>query len=201
VFESPERRFNFRELMAWCRWEDARTCCEYLITRSISDEIDPKNLLRLQKVNNSGFFYGSGYSMHEMCSIIINGINSAQPNAMQSVSNNEMSYKKKQKQQQQVSMKKNVVQTSSIPTATCAKEAWDQWFIGDHEKGLFQPIKQFTKEMIRIDRRKFSERQTLASAFTKYGNYEIFEVAYSGYTNTYSKILGEVRKRKRENNL
>ena len=68
---------------------------------------------------------------------IINGINSAQTNAMQHVSNNEMS----------------------------------------------------------------SERQTLASAFTKYGNYEMFEVAYSGFKKTYSKILREVRKRKRENNL
>ena len=52
VFESHQRKFNFRELMAWCRWEDAKTCCEYLITRDISDGIDPRNLMRIQTVNN-----------------------------------------------------------------------------------------------------------------------------------------------------
>ncbi|KAF0683729.1 Aste57867_24239 [Aphanomyces stellatus] len=34
VSVSKERHFNFRELMAWCRWSDAKTCCEYLITQS-----------------------------------------------------------------------------------------------------------------------------------------------------------------------
>ncbi|RHY03977.1 hypothetical protein DYB30_009632 [Aphanomyces astaci] len=33
--------------MTWCRWEDAKTCCEYLITRSITDEVGPKNMLRV----------------------------------------------------------------------------------------------------------------------------------------------------------
>ncbi|ETW05914.1 hypothetical protein H310_03556 [Aphanomyces invadans] len=46
VFVSKECRFNFRELMAWCRWADAKTCCEYLIIQSISNEIDPRSLLR-----------------------------------------------------------------------------------------------------------------------------------------------------------
>ncbi|KAF0701500.1 hypothetical protein As57867_008004, partial [Aphanomyces stellatus] len=44
VFESPEGRFNFRELMAWCRWGDAKTCCEYLVTKNMSDAIDPRLL-------------------------------------------------------------------------------------------------------------------------------------------------------------
>ncbi|KAH9155508.1 hypothetical protein LEN26_003287 [Aphanomyces euteiches] len=42
VFVSPERRFTFRELMAWCQWADAKTCCEYLVTRNLSDEINPR---------------------------------------------------------------------------------------------------------------------------------------------------------------
>lgn len=32
VLESSERKFNFRELMAWCRWSGAKSCCEYLVT-------------------------------------------------------------------------------------------------------------------------------------------------------------------------
>ncbi|ETV90191.1 hypothetical protein H310_14973 [Aphanomyces invadans] len=46
VLVSKERRFNFKELMAWCPWADAKTCCEYLITQRISNEIDPRSLLR-----------------------------------------------------------------------------------------------------------------------------------------------------------
>ena len=46
VFESPSQKFDFRELMAWCRWEDVKTCLHFLITKSTSDQIDPKNLLR-----------------------------------------------------------------------------------------------------------------------------------------------------------
>ena len=38
--------------MAWCRWSDAKTCCEYLITRSISNEIDPSMLLYDQQSTN-----------------------------------------------------------------------------------------------------------------------------------------------------
>ncbi|KAH9133988.1 hypothetical protein AeRB84_020112, partial [Aphanomyces euteiches] len=49
VFVSPERRFTFRELMAWCRWADAKTCCEYLVTRNLSDEIDPTKLLTMKE--------------------------------------------------------------------------------------------------------------------------------------------------------
>ncbi|RHZ15375.1 hypothetical protein DYB31_006706 [Aphanomyces astaci] len=51
VFESRERRFNFRELMTWCRWANAKTCSEYLVTQSISNEFDPRNLLRSGTVN------------------------------------------------------------------------------------------------------------------------------------------------------
>jgi integrase len=49
TFESPERKFNFRELMAWCRWADAKTCVEYLVTKELSDAIDPRNLLRINR--------------------------------------------------------------------------------------------------------------------------------------------------------
>ncbi|KAH9088434.1 hypothetical protein LEN26_019515, partial [Aphanomyces euteiches] len=54
VFESPERKFNFRELMAWCRWTDVKTCCEYLVTKSISDTIDPRTLLQKRKCSPNG---------------------------------------------------------------------------------------------------------------------------------------------------
>ncbi|ETV96183.1 hypothetical protein H310_10377 [Aphanomyces invadans] len=67
VFESTERRFNFRELMAWCRWSDAKTCCEYLVTQSISNDIDPRNLLRtgaLQRLQGLGLSNGGESGLH-----------------------------------------------------------------------------------------------------------------------------------------
>ena len=42
--ESKSARFNYRELMAWCRWEDVATCVKYLMSKSISDSIDTSNL-------------------------------------------------------------------------------------------------------------------------------------------------------------
>ncbi|RHY87450.1 hypothetical protein DYB35_009716 [Aphanomyces astaci] len=66
VFESNERRFNFRELMAWCRWADAKKCCEYLVTQSLSNEMDPRNLLRtgatLQRMQWTGTEVAGGAS-------------------------------------------------------------------------------------------------------------------------------------------
>ena len=80
-----------------------------------------------------------------------------------------------------------------IPTATNALQAWNQWFT--------QPLKKFSKEMIRTDRRKYSERLTLSMAFQKYSCYEMIEMAYAPHTDAYNKILKEVRRRKKENCL
>ncbi|RLO03116.1 hypothetical protein DYB28_001868 [Aphanomyces astaci] len=63
------------------------------------------------------------------------------------------------------------------------------------------PLRSFTKEMIRADRRKYSERLTLSKAFAKYVSYDMFESAYEGHTSSYSNTLSEVRKRKREGRL
>ncbi|CAK4190781.1 unnamed protein product, partial [Aphanomyces euteiches] len=59
----------------------------------------------------------------------------------------------------------------------------------------------FTSEMIRADRKMYSERLTLAMAFNLYPTFELFEDAYNGYTQTYTKLLHEVRRRKRENRM
>ncbi|RHZ26678.1 hypothetical protein DYB31_008489 [Aphanomyces astaci] len=88
-----------------------------------------------------------------------------------------------------------------VPTARSAMDAWNQWFTGDPQLGLFQPLRSFTKEMIRADRRKYSERLTLSKAFAKYVSYDMFESAYEGHTSSYSNTLSEVRKRKREGRL
>ncbi|KAF0715860.1 hypothetical protein AaE_011245 [Aphanomyces astaci] len=72
VFESPERRFNFRELMAWCRWEDAKTCCEYLITRSITNEIDPRNLLRTN--TNTSNSTVAEMNVQDLCNAIVKSL-------------------------------------------------------------------------------------------------------------------------------
>lgn len=195
VFESPQRRFNFRELMAWCRWEDAKTCCEYLITRSISDSIDPTNLLRIRQMNDFAMNLESRFIntvRENNQSIQINHVQS--PNVVQQ-SKIPKPIKSKQ------STLDTFVAQSAIPTASSAKEAWNQWFNPIPELGLFRSIRSFSKDMIRQNRRKYSERLTLASAFQKYTTYDSFERSYSGFTLSYSSILKEVRKRKRENCL
>ncbi|RHY08825.1 hypothetical protein DYB25_008988 [Aphanomyces astaci] len=89
----------------------------------------------------------------------------------------------------------------AIPTARSGKEAWDQWFSADPKVGLYCALKDYTKEMIKVDRRKYSERLTLAVAFSKYQNFSQFETEYAGHASTYSGLLQEVRKRKRENTI
>ena len=169
VFESPERKFNFRELMAWCRWSDAKTCCEYLVTRSISDEIDPRNLLRVGKALNSAVFDANS-SMPLTLDKIIEAITKC-------IQDNTNSNRPEPPAKRQKTMIE-FVSFKSIPTARCGREAWDQWFTANPANGCLRALKDFTKDMIRIDRKKYSERQTLAAAFSKYQTYAQFEAAY-----------------------
>ncbi|CAK4074776.1 unnamed protein product [Aphanomyces euteiches] len=45
--------------------------------------------------------------------------------------------------------------------------------------------------MIQADRKKFSERQTLSLALSRYKSYEQFEAAYTGFTDAYAMLLRE----------
>ncbi|RLO04817.1 hypothetical protein DYB28_011323 [Aphanomyces astaci] len=193
VFESPERKFNFGELMAWCRSTDAKTCCEYLVTRSISDGIDPRNLLR--KVNSTGHgvvhaaISTSGLTFDSIVEAVKKGMGIEQPKPVLPPA-----------RQRQLSLRECVV-TKSIPTARSGRDAWDQWFTACPKSGLFWAIRDFTKDMIKCDRRKYSERQTLGAAVSKFQSIDLFEAAFVGYTGNYSSLFKEVRKRKREHNL
>ncbi|KAF0733878.1 hypothetical protein Ae201684_009436 [Aphanomyces euteiches] len=189
VFESRERRFNFRELMAWCRWGDPKTMCEYLVTKSLSDEIDPRNLLSRPKT--TGFVLSAEKSCPvtavAIADFVVKSLNEQDsiPRA------------KKPSCTKQTTLKSYVV-PKTIPTARSAKEAWQQWFYADIQSGRPCALKDFTKAMIKIDRKKYSERQTLATAFSKFQSFELFVNAFAGHTETYTSLLKEVRKRKRE---
>ncbi|RHY86250.1 hypothetical protein DYB37_011832 [Aphanomyces astaci] len=89
----------------------------------------------------------------------------------------------------------------TIPSARSAHEAWCQWFYADVPGGRPCALKDFTKEMIKSDRKKYSERVTLSLAFMKFQTYELFESAYAGHTETYSSVLKEARQSKREKKL
>ena len=104
------------------------------------------------------------------------------------------------KSKKQTSLDSFVAQ-NSIPAASSAKDAWNQWFTPVPELGLFCSLQSFEKEMIRRNRRKYSERLTLAGAFKQYSSYESFEASYSGHTQSYSAILKEVRRRKQLNSM
>ncbi|KAG9415341.1 hypothetical protein AC1031_008779 [Aphanomyces cochlioides] len=188
VFVSPERRFDFRELMAWCRWEDPKTCCEYLVTKSLSDSIDPRNLLQLGGGLSQQIQHVNKDNSLDIAAIVDTVINALRADLLRA--------QPKTPATRQMSMD-NFVVPRAIPTASSGREAWNQWFTIDPNGGYFCAIKDLPKEDIRRDRRKYSERLTLASAFNQYSTYDDFEAAYEGHTRTYSGLLKEVRKRKR----
>ncbi|KAF0690517.1 Aste57867_18107 [Aphanomyces stellatus] len=196
VFESTERRFNFRELMAWCRWSDAKTCCEYLVTQSISNEIDPRNLLRttnvLQRLQGVGLTgaVGTAFTLEELGQAVATSLQHGGVDKSKEVVKPKM----------QSTMDSFIAQ-KSIPTARCGRDAWQQWFVADHASGLVVALKDYNKEMVRLDRKKYSERATLGLAFQRYQSYEQFELAYSGFTGSYARLLKEVRRRKQMNEL
>ncbi|ETV70235.1 hypothetical protein H257_14263 [Aphanomyces astaci] len=145
VFESRERRFNFRELMTWCRWADAKTCCEYLLTQKLAKRVQA--------------FASAAVPAPKVT--------------------------------KQLSMD-NFVAQKAIPTARSDREAWLQWFVADSGNGLTCALKDYSKEMIQFDRKKYSERHTLAMAFIKYQSFDQFEASYTGFTNSYARILKEL---------
>ncbi|ETV71860.1 hypothetical protein H257_12993 [Aphanomyces astaci] len=75
--------------------------------------------------------------------------------------------------------------------AVPAPKAWQQWFVADPGNGLTCALKDYSKEMIQFDRKKYSERHTLAMAFIKYQSFDQFEASYTGFTNSYARILKE----------
>ncbi|RHY12997.1 hypothetical protein DYB36_007847 [Aphanomyces astaci] len=194
VFESPERRFDFRELMAWCRWGDAKTCCEYLVTRTLSNAIDPRLLLEKRSLVPSGV-HGGNLGVHLTADNIAAAVMKCL--CVESVLSQHVGLPVAKRQQ---TMQEFVV-PKSIPTARSGKEAWEQWFSVDPKRGVYCALKDYSKEMIKSDRRKYSERQTLATAFNKYQSYAQFENDYGGHADSYWGLLQEVRKRKRENRL
>ncbi|KAH9088710.1 hypothetical protein LEN26_019372 [Aphanomyces euteiches] len=187
VFESMDRRFDFRELMAWCRWSDPKTCCEYLVTKSLSDQIDPKYLFQ-QRLNKKIGVCSCGSNTSITANVVaekvVKSLCDARPVLFQT---------------KPASTQKTLYDFAvprTIPTARSAREAWDQWYYADSKNGRPCALKDFSKSMIKCDRRKYSERLTIATAFSKFPSYEHFEREYSGHIATYSTLLKEVRKRK-----
>ncbi|ETW06384.1 hypothetical protein H310_02657 [Aphanomyces invadans] len=193
VFESTERRFNFRELMAWCRWADAKTCCEYLVTQSISNEINPRNLLRTGGSQN----WHGGIALASGLPFSIDDLGAAVARSLQQRQSSEVAEKAPTRQL----TKDAFIAQKTIPTARSGLQAWQQWFVADPGAGLVCALKDYTSEMIRNDRKRYSERLTLAGAFSRYSSFEQFDAAYAGFTKSYARLLKEVRRRKRLNAL
>ncbi|ETV83043.1 hypothetical protein H257_04786 [Aphanomyces astaci] len=133
VFESPERRFDFRELMAWCRWGDAKTCCEYLVTRTLSNAIDPRLLLEKRSLVPSGV-HGGNLGGHVTADNIAAAVMKCL--RVESVLSPHVGLPVAKRQQ-------------TMQEYACA-------------------LKDYSKEMVKSDRRKYSEWQTLATAFNKF---------------------------------
>ncbi|ETV90545.1 hypothetical protein H310_14721 [Aphanomyces invadans] len=63
--------------------------------------------------------------------------------------------------------------------------------------GLVCTLKDNNSDMIQLDRKTYSERWTLCATFQKYQSYDPFAALYSGFTDSYARLLREVRRRKR----
>ncbi|KAG9413010.1 hypothetical protein AC1031_016032 [Aphanomyces cochlioides] len=130
VFVSRERRFNFRELMAWCRWSDVKTMCEYLITKNISDEIDPRNLLSRPKST------GSVLSSENACSVTAEAVAEYVVKLLQEQAVLPSVAKTSPPVTKQTTLNLYVV-PKTIPTARSAKEAGSSGFMRTlHAVGL-----------------------------------------------------------------
>ncbi|KAF0684831.1 Aste57867_23219 [Aphanomyces stellatus] len=180
--------------MAWCRWGDAKTCCEYLVTRTLSNAIDPRLLLEKRSMAPNGVYGGltSGQLTADNIAAAVVKCLRVDPVVPPQVVT---SGTKKQKTMQDFAVPKN------IPTARSGKEAWEQWFTVDPKHGVYCALKDYSKDMVKSARRKYSERQTLAIAFNKDQSFAQFEKEYAGHVDSYWGLLQEVRKRKRENRL
>ncbi len=175
VFESKEKRFNFRELMAWCRMADAKTCCEYLITKSLSDEIDPRNLLQNCGISTALAASCDSVTASHVADKIIQRLSSANI-PLSSAIPPPASTKAPTMVQKTLS---RFAIPRTIPIARSAKETWDQWFFADCTAGRPCTLQDFTKSMIKCDKRKYSERQTIGLAFSKFQSYDQFERAFA----------------------
>ncbi|CAK4166476.1 unnamed protein product [Aphanomyces euteiches] len=163
--------------------------CEYLVTKSLSDEIDPRNLLSRPKT--TGFVLSAQKSCPVTAAAIADFV-------VKSLNEQDSIPRAKKPSCTKQTTLKSYVVPKTIPTARSAKEAWQQWFYADIQSGRPCALKDFTKAMIKIDRKKYSERQTLATAFSKFQSFELVVNAFAGHTETYTSLLKEVRKRKRE---
>ncbi|KAH9143142.1 hypothetical protein AeRB84_012838 [Aphanomyces euteiches] len=174
--------------MAWCPWEAPKTCCEYLVTKSLRDSIDPENCFKWELVPSPEVQHMSQNGPMDVAAIV--------EVVMSTLRADLLHQQTKAVSSRQLSIH-NFAVPRAIPTAKSGRDAWNQWFTIHPKGGYFCAIMDLPKEDIQRDRRKFSERLTLASAFTKYSSYDDFEAPYEGHTRTYSGLLKEVRKRKR----
>ncbi|RHY14623.1 hypothetical protein DYB36_004968 [Aphanomyces astaci] len=170
--------------------------CNTEPSHRLSNEIDPRNLLRtgatLQRMQWTGTEVASGASGSLPFSV--NELGEAVAKRLQQGSGGK--FVVEPKSTKQLSMDGFVAQ-KTIPTALSGLQAWQHWFVADPGAGLVCALKDYNSDMIRRDRKKYSERLTLAFAFEKYQSYEQFEAAYSGFTKSYARLLREVRNRKR----
>ncbi|KAH9091341.1 hypothetical protein LEN26_018753 [Aphanomyces euteiches] len=168
--------------------------CEYLITKNISDEIDPRNLLNRPKST------GSMMSSENTCSVTAEAVAEYVVKLLQEQALLPSVAKPSPPVTKQTTLNSYVV-PKTIPTARSAKEAWQQWFYADVACGRPCALKDFTMAMIKMDRKKYSERQTIAAAFSKFQSFDLFVNAYDGHTDTYTNLLREVRRRKSKGSL
>ncbi|KAG9400809.1 hypothetical protein AC1031_010247 [Aphanomyces cochlioides] len=165
----------------------------YLVTKNLSDKVDPRNLLSRPKSTSLVI------SSENTCPVTAEAIAEFVVKLL-----NEQAVLPAQKSSPPVTKQSTLmsyVVPKTIPTARSAKEAWQQWFYADLECGRPCALKDFTKVMVKMDRKKYSERQTIAAAFSKFQSFDLFANAFAGHTNTYTSLLKEVRKRKRDGSL
>ena len=212
-YVSKARRFNFRELESWCRWEDVSTMCTYLCTRQMSMEIDPTHLLKPRE----GAVTILDDNQQELTNTIIQQFSDAIERKLEHTFegyNNNL-----------LNINQNVITPSNVPLPVVlnrqgtldqfarpprqsvipppgrAKNIWDQWFTAIPSIGLFKPLKEINpKHLPRKEQQRYSPRRVIGLEMEKFSNYADFAIEYEGFLNGYDRLLKEVRRRRQATN-
>lgn len=90
------------------------------------------------------------------------------------------------------------IRKKKLPSPKSAEHMWKHWFNGAADERLYQPLKDYnTATLSKGEKSTYNERANVGKEMEKYGSYTEFEVAYAGFTRTYTMIPDEIRRRKK----
>eukprot|EP00834_Sanchytrium_tribonematis_P004450 NODE_220_length_12432_cov_0.484878.p2 type:complete len:518 gc:universal NODE_220_length_12432_cov_0.484878:7970-6417(-) len=213
VFLSPTRRFDFNQLMAWCRWSDAKTMATYLITENISNNIDPTNLLKTAEqmhrqpqpqFNPNEIAESVARILREhdnpnTQTKVVPGQSIAPPINTKTVTKTTVLQPSLQPRQTNLNSFAATTTSRVVPKPPkSVDDLWDYWFNVNPAVGIFTPMKEWGTCTNRRDQKKYSNWNVIGKVMEQYTDLNSFKAAYVGFTMPFTKLLKEIVRR---NNL